>query len=60
MSGCNLGLDVTIWDSGLDVRHFGLVFEKRKRLITNQATRLFWVVAGGGIDVKEKLEFGGI
>ena len=29
-------------------------FEKRKGLTTNQATRPFWVVAGGGMDVKEK------
>ena len=28
VSGCNLGLDVAIWDSGLDVRHFGMLLGK--------------------------------
>lgn len=36
----------------LDVKEFGLIFEKRKGLITNPATRLFGAVAGSGIDVK--------
>jgi hypothetical protein len=44
VSGCNLGLDV---------RDFGLIFEKLKGMTTNPATRPFWVVAGSGIDVKE-------
>ena len=54
VSGCNLGVDGAIWDSGLDVRDFGLIFEKRKGLTTNLATRPFWVVVGGGLDGKEK------
>ena len=54
VSGCNLGLDVTIWGSGLDVRDFGMFFGKWKRMTTNLAIRPFWVVAGGGIDVREK------
>lgn len=29
-------------------------FGKRKGLTTNQATRPFWAVAGGGMDVKGK------
>jgi hypothetical protein len=45
---------VSACDLGLDVRHFGLIFEKRKRMTTNPATRPFWVVAGSGLDVKEK------
>ena len=52
VSGCDLGLDVTIWDSGLDVRHFGMIFGKWKRMTTNPATRPFWVFAGSGLDVK--------
>ena len=43
MSGCDLGLDV---------RHFGVFFGKRKGLTTNPATRPFWVVVGSGIDIK--------
>lgn len=31
-----------------------MIFGKRKVLTTNQATRPFWVVAGSGIDVREK------
>ena len=50
MSGCNLELDVAIWDSGLDVTDFG----KQKRLTNNPATRPFWVFVGSGIDVKGK------
>lgn len=50
MSGCNLELDVAIWDSGLDVTDFG----KQKGLTTNLATRPFWVFVGSGIDVKGK------
>ena len=41
-------------DGMLDVKEFGLIFEKRKGLITNPATRLFGTVAGSGIDVKGK------
>ena len=52
MPGCNLGLDVTIWDSGLDVRHFGMIFGKWKRVTTNPATRPFGEGAGSGLDVK--------
>ena len=50
MSGCNLELDVAIWDSGLDVTDFG----KQKGLTTNPATRPFLVIVGSGIDVKGK------
>ena len=42
--GCNLGLDV---------RYFGMIFGKRKRMTTNPATRPFWVFVGSGIDVME-------
>lgn len=45
MLGCNLGLDV---------RHFGVIFGKRKRMTTNPATRPFWVFVGSGMDVREK------
>ena len=38
--------------NGLDVRDFGLIFEKRKRMTTNPATRPFWVFVGSGIDVR--------
>ena len=38
----------------LDVKEFGLIFEKRKGLTTNPATRPFLVVVGSGIDVKGK------
>ena len=31
-----------------------MIFEKRKRMTTNQATRPFWLVACGGMEVKEK------
>ena len=44
MSGCDLGLDV---------RDFGLIFEKRKGLTTDPATRPFGEFVGSGIDVKE-------
>ena len=50
MSGCNLELDVAIWDSGLDVTDFG----KQKGLTTNLATRPFWVFVVSVIDVKGK------
>lgn len=36
----------------LAVKEFGLIFEKRKGLTTNPATRLFGAVAGSRIDVK--------
>lgn len=39
-------------DGMLDVKEFGLIFEKRKGLITNPATRPFGTVVGSGIDVK--------
>ena len=39
-------------DGMLDVKEFGLIFEKRKGLITNPTTRPFGTVAGSGIDVK--------
>ena len=31
-----------------------MIFGKRKRVTTNRATRPFWVVAGSGMDVREK------
>jgi hypothetical protein len=31
-----------------------MIFGKRKGLTTNPATRPFWMVAGSGLDVKEK------
>jgi hypothetical protein len=57
VSACNLGLDVTIWDSGLDVRHFGMIFGKWKRVTTNPA-RLTPIEIGQGVTYKEaKLTF---
>jgi len=47
--GCNLELDVAIWDSGLDVTDFGMNFGKQKGLTTNPATRPFWVFVGSGV-----------
>ena len=31
-----------------------MIFGRRKRMTTNPPTRPFWVVAGSGIDVREK------
>lgn len=31
-----------------------MIFGKQKGLTTNPATRPFWMVAGSGLDVKEK------
>ena len=51
------GLDVTIWNSGLDVRHFGMIFGKWKRVTTNPA-RLTPIEIGQGVTYKEaKLTF---
>ena len=38
----------------LDVKEFGLIFEKRKGLTTDLATRPFWEFVGSGLDGKGK------
>lgn len=58
VSGCDLGLDVTIRDSGLDVGHWGAILGKRKWMTTNPATRPFWMVVGSEIDVRGKNTYG--